>query len=270
MLPKQYRGIKRMKRPSLKTLSVITILAASLILTSCAQKKPARSEGKGYESAKEAAEAFANAFAGKDIDKMYEACAIESYMEHYDFEEDIERRKSWSPTILYMSGKSEQAMAFNVASRKSELFRRFYYMYMRALSIKRGDDTFDSGMTVSLEEVGMEAILEGTEGLDGIRKIEVGDVLSVSQFAKRAGIEDFADLYDDERNQKNLSTWEDMYGGDLEDLAVEVTIDRTDYYLFVTVIDYDGKWYVQGTSGMLPSLLGIDVNSGGLCETSEW
>ncbi len=250
--------------------SFVVILAMGVVIALLLlRSSKAHYEGPGFDSAEAAAEAFAKAYSEKDIDGMYKACAIESYVEHYDLEGLIEHVQSYLPNKFYLYGKSDATAALNARLRETELTRNFYNLFETPVW-NHSDLADQRGMVISLEKTGMKEITGLLEGVDAIDRIKVKEVETVSTFCDETGQQALKENYFRDGNKKNMSAWERIYDGKIEDLAVLMEIDGDRYYLFLQTISYDGKkWYVLNTHGTLASILGLDVYSGGLCPASE-
>ncbi|MBP5384462.1 MAG: DUF4339 domain-containing protein [Lachnospiraceae bacterium] len=250
------------------SLTIILAMAA-LIAFLFLRTSKAQIEGPGFDSPKAAAEAFSKAYSEKDIDGMYAACALESYVKHFDLEKYIENMQAYTPAKYYMFGNSDATATMNEHLREWELTRSFYNLYETPLW-NRSDYSDQRGMSLNLEKTGMQAITDLLKGVDALNTIEVKRVETVSEFCEETGQLSLEENFMGDANQNRLSKWKEMYGGEVVDMAVSMNIDGDHYYLFLQAISYDNdKWYVFNTHGMLASLLGLDANSGGLCLTSE-
>ncbi len=254
-----------MKSICIKKRSFIAIiLVIAVLMTACGAKadKTGTIEGKGYDTPEEALKAFAEAYSEKDMDKMYKTCAVESFVENFNLENDIEASaQSWNPHIIFMSGDSEKAKEFNIASRKSDLFEHFYYMYQYPVSEKISEDFLS--FPHSLQDTKMQDILEAVKGVDGINSIKVGDIVEPEEVSKT-----LAEKYSSENIKKLLSKQQDIYGGEVAGRIIKLEIDGVEYYLFAQLIKHDEKWYVNYMPGIIGGMLDILTNHGGLCRVS--
>ena len=74
----------------------ILLLVLCLMLPLCACGKKASIEGKGYDTPEEAIVAYAEAIKTGDLSKLMATHAVETYVDRYDLEENIERNHVYS------------------------------------------------------------------------------------------------------------------------------------------------------------------------------
>lgn len=214
-------------------------------------KKSAGSlEGKGYASGEEAMQAFAEAFASKDIDAMYATCALDSYVDHIDYEEMMEQYGAYIPTQKFLSGSDETSRKINLELRKNELSNLFYYMYLHIGTAE--DSKVMDLMTLSLKQNDPDEILDALKGPEAVETITLDKVVPAKKYGSTSGMK---------KGQKSFAK---VFGGEIESYAARLDIDGEDWVLFADVIEYDDKWYVLRPHGFGGSVMGLPVNYGGL------
>ncbi len=208
-------------------------------------------EGEGFESAEEAMQAFAEAFAAKDIDEMYADCAIESYVNGYDYAAYHNWIRAYTPVSKYVSGSDEASDRLNCEIRRNNLTNSFYNMYLTASSDE--DSRILKGLTIPEDEEDVNSILKMLKGPDAIDEIEVINITDADEYTN------FTDSIN-----KTIDAYEDIYGGKLKPLVAKLTIDGEEWLLFADVIEYDDRWYVLTPHGLGAAYLGMPVTSGGI------
>ena len=119
------------------------------------------------------------------------------------------------------------------------------------------DSPLLSGIMISEDDVSTKSIVKMLRGPEIVDDIEVEEIFDAKRFADLSKV------------KKAISIREDVYGGEIESLAAELTIDGEDWVLFADVIEYDGKWYILRTNGMGGSLVGATATSGGVVRRDE-
>ena len=242
-------------------LLVLLCIAATFvggIIYNRMNAKSATIEGPGFKTAKSAMQAFAKAFAEKDIDKMYSCCAVESYVEHYDYEKFLERINAYMPNNMMMTGEDETSRRLNRAVRQNELTRSFFYMY-QYVSLPEDSFVLDM-MTVSLDNMDADDIVDELKGTERIGEIKLVDIKDPARYIENTNPDMKKKYY--EANEK-------VYGGNIDSCAAKFEIDGEDWIMFADLIEYDGRWYVLNTSGYFGSIAGLAVNLGGIVRESD-
>ena len=215
-------------------------------------------EGPGFKTAKSAMQAFAKAFAEKDIDKMYSCCAVESYVENFEYEKYLERINTYIPDNMMMTGDDEISRRLNRGTRQNELMRSFFYMY-QYVSLPEDSFVFDM-RPVSLDDLDVDDIIDELKGAERINEIRLADIKDPDKYVEVANPETIKNYYE---------AYEEIYGGKMDSCAAKLEIDGEDWIMFADLIEYDGKWYVLNTQGVYGSIAGLSVNLGGIVRESD-
>ncbi|MCR5507496.1 MAG: zinc ribbon domain-containing protein [Lachnospiraceae bacterium] len=218
-----------------------------------------RLEGPGYSSADEAALAFANAYSKQDIEGMYKACAIESYVANMSVEKRLEWMQSLNPMIKVLAGDDPETENSNVYGRRANLYLTYFYrMFM--YSSHGPDSPLMNGTTVVIgdEGIDMDEVLDELDLIGRLkgRKIKVGKAKEADTLSR---IREYRDNYD-----KLIERFESMAGGDVEDRIVSIDIDGEEWYMFLDLIKYGNRWYVLNPHGAAAAIYNIDPTSGGM------
>lgn len=242
-------------------LMAVSGLGTAAYMTFHNKTSGATYEGKGYNTPEEAAKAYAEAFANKDINEMLSCCAIESYVDNLDYEAQIERYGAYMPTIFggpIMTGDDEATRQINIEERKGQLTNFIIRAYLRVS--QPIDSPIFSGLALQVgdgKEYDADEIVDLLKGASDIDSIKVGDVEDCYYFLQASS---------NDNSDKMHKTLKKVYGGKIEWLGVELEIDGEDYVMFVDAIQYDEKWYILAPHGTGASIAGLDVYSGGICE----
>lgn len=212
-------------------------------------------EGKGYKNAKKAARACVEAIADDDVDKVLSTFAMETYVENYDVEKYLDQVGAYLPhTSTPLRPEDDFARSLDLLYRQNTVARALMDMY---LTHSLGEA--HSGQPIMFESAGYEDAAAFLDKMDSSswQTVKVGKVRSA---------EDFIDSQMMGQYQKSVATKKEVLGcEELTDLAVGVALDGTDYYLFMELASYGGKWYVCNFGGSLSTYLGVSALSGGLC-----
>ncbi|MCR4849876.1 MAG: zinc ribbon domain-containing protein [Lachnospiraceae bacterium] len=215
-------------------------------------------EGPGFKTAKSAMQAFAKAFAEKDIDKMYSCCAVESYVENYDYEKYLERLQAYIPNNVVMTGDDETSRRINRGIRQNDLMRSFFYMYQY---VSLPEDSFVLDIRPqSLDDMEVDDIIDELRGPERIKEIKLVDIKDPDKYIEIAD----ADMV-----KRNYEANEKVFGGNIDSCAAKFEIDGEDWIMFADLIEYDGKWYVLYTGGVYGAIGGLAVNLGGIVREAD-
>lgn len=237
----------------------ILLLVLCLMLPLCACGKKASIEGKGYDTPEEAIVAYAEAIKTGDLSKLMATHAVETYVDRYDLEENIERNHVYSYRLdCPMPNDDAYSRDMNILLRQASIVQ---HQECRYLYVAFGEE-YDL-FRITVGETGdfknaskLLRQLPQEEWLDILAEMEVGDVA------------DYRDL-DIEKSiwkgtQKHVYRDMEKYMGcdEVTGLAVEITLDGKDYYLCADLICYDGVWYVLRAGGTIGTLAGVETVAG--------
>ena len=247
-------------------LMAVSGLGTAAYMTFHNKTSGATYEGKGFNTPEEAAKAYAEAFANKDINEMLSCCAIESYVDNFDYEAQIERYGAYTPTAFYgpvMTGDDEATRQMDIEERKGQLVNHIIRGYLRAS--QPIDSPIFSGLVLQVgdgKEYDADEIVDMLRGAGTIDSIKVGDVEEYF---------DFANTDPPETSEKFLKALKKVFGGKVESMVVDLEIDGEDYLLFVDVIQYDDRWYVLTPMGYYgAAYAGMDATSGGVIKVEDF
>lgn len=243
---------------------VMVILLATGILRMDLGGSEPRLEGEGFDSPEEAAVAYAEYLKKGDLEGMLSTFAVESYVDNFDLEaycELLGNFQLYTASSLGTAFPDGEGLAekINVEMRRGTIIDRIYYQYMVGLlSGTELEVVVKAGQLVTppdQREEQLDELMRVLRQDPGFSNMKIGEALCA---------EDMLSEDDFERYLKNLDR---SYRGadEIQDVCLELTIDGEDYRLFIQTGRYHGKWYNLTFDGVLGSMSGISVVSGGLC-----
>lgn len=243
---------------------------AVLVLTLTQMKgagKTAKLEGAGYDTPEEAVTAYAEYLKAGDYNGVISTFAMESFEENYNVEEFYDRIRAFSPAIatggqLYvmLGNDSSLVNSVNLENRRayisSNVFRQMIVPMAAEVDDNELASSFMSGMTFAIsDDDDMESLMEFLNSDPKFENIEIGDFLDKSDFDF-----DFGKALKDYNKYKKKS-----WGGDIENICMELEIDGDDYILFMTCVCYDDKWYIAEFGNYFSLACGISPQAAGFC-----
>ena len=238
---------------------IAIVLVICLLFALCGCGNAAKVEGKGYKTAEEAALAYAEALKTGDVNKVLATFAIETYVENYDLEEFIDRMNAYTPVPgaeIMMESTDEYTTQVNLINRQATITRYLSYMYLSMADCEMTGMPIVLGIGEYDDASDLVDDLTNEDWMEILADMEIGDVLGMDEFLDK----DQMDLV-----EEDLEKSYDYLGCDeIQSVAVEVTLDGDDYYLFVDVACYDGVWYNYKPYGTLAVITGASPYTGGL------
>ncbi|MBP5701398.1 MAG: hypothetical protein J6W85_02995, partial [Lachnospiraceae bacterium] len=215
----------------------------------------------------EAVTAYAEYLQAGDFDGILSTFAMESFEENYSVEEFYDRIRAFSPGIatsgqqLVMLGNdSVLTSSVNLENRRayisSSVFRQMIVPMAAQVDDEELASTLTSGITFIIDDDDdLETLMEFLNSDPKFENIEIGDFLDKSDFDF-----DFGKALK-EYNKYKKKSW----GGDIENICMELEIDGDDYILFMTCVCYDDKWYIAEFGNYFSLACGISPQAAGLC-----
>ena len=229
--------------------------------------KTAMLEGDGYDTPEEAVTAYAEFLKAGDYDGIISTFAMESFEENYSVEEFYDRIRAFSPGIatsgqqLVMLGNdSVLTSSVNLENRRayisSSVFRQMIVPMAAQVDDEELASTLTSGITFIIDDDDdLETLMEFLNSDPKFENIEIGDFPDKSDFDF-----DFGKALK-EYNKYKKKSW----GGDIENICMELEIDGDDYIMFMTCVCYDDKWYIAEFGNYFSLACGISPQAAGLC-----
>lgn len=221
-------------------------------------------EGRGFATPEDAARAYLTGLKEQNLKKMISAFAIESLVDHYDFEALLLRLRVYVSDSFEIKLPDAGAFArdVNIMNRLARVSQTItnQYLYHNVSMID-----LDEFMFLKSDEDTTRFIEDFKEYL---QSYDFSD-LKITGTVKP---EELSDLYLNERNQENIGKQAKPYGVDKEqftDVALTFTIGEHTWIFCPQLIQYNGRWYIAQLVGNLASLLDMDYNCGGMMPADE-
>ena len=226
----------------------------------------AKYEGEGFASPEEAFRAYIDALKEADFDKAVSTFAIESFVQGYSAQKDLERK-----TVYYFSNSDLPDMGqlserYNTAKRYLEVYRTIAV-----------DGLVLAGKTIILDSpyrYSDESSAEETEEIVKLYLSAFPDESDVKLYLSEiqlvgftADVGDYAEMYT--RVLKSIQANCEVYGGEeIKPMIANVTIGGTSYYIAMDTIKYGDSWYLYGP-GMSAVMLGLPTTVAGAVSASD-
>lgn len=222
----------------------------------------AKTEGDGYSSAKEAAQAYMEAFVDNDLEAMEKTFAIETYAENYKLAEMVGKNKSWMPfldlPVPQYTPYAQKLMVMNRRSRIESVLTNQYIMY----SYKDGE-YIGSPIQLNEEEVqNPDKFLQDHFGVPFWieNKIENIQVLTAEEYSETPV--NYFNPNTIEIIEKKRRT---LNADKIEELICTFSAGNQSGVQFLSLASYNNKWYVISPgSTTIDALMGIQTYCGGL------
>jgi len=250
-------------------LSILLVICMLFLLVGCSNnpdkasnssKKAgvfsAKVEGDGYNSPEEAALAYAKALQSCSVDEILSTFAVETYVENLDVEQYFLEYRTYTLNGSPFSAGDDYTDDLCLIQRQNMIANvlRGMYLYLadtgypdtQNVTLLVGDDDRSADVANSLVIDNWSEILHA---------MQIGKTLRIGEFDPS--------LEQDEYFLLSLSDQAAVFGCDeIVPIAVEITLDGTDYYLCVDAASYDGRWYNLNTHGTIAALFGDNPQTG--------
>ena len=219
-----------------------------------------RIEGPGFDSAKEAVEAYLEALSNADLDAMIATFAIESFVENYDLAAMIERIRSYSAFTMQQAlpTSDDFHIGFNIEKRRGDVAQNIKMQYMSLFM----PEAVNGGLPLRMQsseprEVNqLIRMMSNPSYFASLRNMELIEFVSP---------EWFSDRYMHETNQENIDRNRQLIGADeIEHVVARVRIDRQVYFFNFETVRYGERWYINFLGGNVAILLNACIFSGGV------
>lgn len=235
-------------------------------------------EGKGYDSAEDAAMAYLEAFQKGDVDGMLSACAIESVVKNFDFSEAyhsgisydmLSVPQAYAPYLPAAADFGQYSSAIGIAGKLTERIVETYIALAQP-----GDEWEIQDYEIqdynrhlfslnSTENYNLEAFVDSVSDgkvLGTIRGMKIGDAVDLDP--------DLSNTSLTEQQYQNMFRNEaERYGAEaFTPVFVEVELDGRDLLFTADAICYDGSWYLVHISSSFYASYIKGKNVGGFIE----
>ncbi len=250
------------------TLVITALLATYIVVSSVgilnfgAAEEPNRVEGAGYDSPEECVEAYMEYFKNGDYNGMLSCYAIETAVENFSMEKYIERLQAINPSSTIVIADDDFSKSVSAEQLRYRIFNS-----IRGASWYLADCSFlTDGMNVqpesdqSLEDFVDEVLPSGIQ--ETLSNIEYNGMLDEN--------DEFVENYYKDQTKKNAKGQAAHFGSDdFEPVAVDFSVGKDDYYLFLDMLEYNEKWYIKPDSSFLSSIYGIPYTQGNVISQED-
>lgn len=222
-------------------------------------KGPAQSirlESAGFDLPEQAVVAYLAGLKSADLNAMMRTFAVESYVEHYDFEANLNRIRVYNPAQeIKMPNVGEVATDLNMESRRSTISDAISRQYIFLCGPDIGQPNLPR---MESDEDAGEFTAKFVKSLN---EKDLSSVTCLGFIAPAA----LSEGYDAERTQEIISEQAAVYGAKKVESCVAVfELEGETYLLCCDVVQYNGKWHMLRLGGTIASLLSVPVTSSGI------
>lgn len=220
-----------------------------------------RTEAGGYDTPEKAVAAYLDGLKNTDITQMIETFAVESYVENYDFQAQLERLKAYTPMKdIKFPASTPLSRALNIENRRNSVSDSITRQYLTLCC-----PDLDQIQIISVEDAAAAA--DFTEALEQQVKSFKPESIKLLGFIPP---EELSEHYSVETNQKNMSTLADIYGAEkLESRAAVFELSGKPYLMCLDAVCYQGRWHILQLNGNIGILFGISNQFEGTVPLSE-
>ena len=244
-----------MKRVS----ALIVSLFLCFLIVSCSSGESAsqKYEGSGWETPEEAVRSYLDGFKNADLKKMISSFAIETYVDSYNFEAQLDRTKVFTLSMeIRFPNANDFFKSINVETRKEKIVTSICFQF--------------SSYYFPEYNVGLNLLFDGENSVDFeefIDRYNSSTLIPASSFEFTNFLEpsEIAEHYASERNQENINQLARIYGADtMKSMVASFKIAGKPYILCCDVLRYGEKWYLSSLGGNIGALLSVPIYNGGL------
>ncbi len=214
---------------------------------------PVRIEAEGFDSPQLAVKAYLDNLAGGDPNKALKTFALESYVDHYNFQYALESSGGYETEQLFaLPAVNNFIRDINIEKRKTEIEQNLITQYM-VLALYKGMEN-------------RQKLVEGHEDLS-VKITRLSNNVDLSSM-KILGyiIPEQLPEYNELSGYPNMkSKQSERYGAeDIGNTLIVFELEGTRYCFCAETIQYGDKWFVRQPGGLLSSLFHIDIKFEGM------
>ena len=244
------------------------LLAVVLFISGVFSSGDIRIEGPGFSTPEDAAKAYLTGLKDQDLDAMLSVFAVESYVDHFDFEDYLDYLMSYqSDYEIMIPNTNDYSRELNISSRARQisgqiisqymLFNMFYNNNTNAADIlKYYDKTIVFNDPQEVRNF-IEKFERNTENYIFDNLVIIGTELP----------EDIANIYLNEAIQKDIARQAVTFGvgtDDLTNVFITLEVDGQIWFFCPQLIRYNNRWYIQTLNGELANLMASRLDAGGI------
>ena len=219
-------------------------------------------EGPGWDTPEEAVLVYLEGLRDQDLDKMISAYAVETHIDHFDMQAQLERVRGYTMSMVpRMSNSTDLIRSINVETRKNAIVQSILTQ-LTSICL-HGEKAMDLANPVSFPNDSFAADIRGfIEELDQMFTAVDFCSLNVLRFTPP---EQIAELYASERNQENMQKQAVPYGADeIRSVPVFFTVGGLVGGFGPDAARYGDRWFLHSPSGNISIIIGIPAANAGL------
>ena len=246
-----------------KYLVLILVLILLLAAAGCGSETGESSFVTGFDTPEDAVITYLEGLRDSDLERMLSAFAIESFVENFDFEAMLNRIQAYGPWMEpRMPNVNEFITAMNIEQRRGSIVNAISFQYVALAS----PELDAARPQVMLEEDISDFVVQFRDNLNAL------DLPSL-EILGFIPAETLSEHYLSELNQDNIARQAEVQGADqLESRVAVFELEGDRHFLFVDVVNFNGRWYIAQFGGNIGALVGISADMRGMItpETFDW
>jgi len=247
---------KRIFKKTHFILILLALLTIGGIMPAFSAEFSLKTEGEGFDSPEGAIMVYLEGLRDLDLSRMMSAFAVESYVENFNFEAQLNRIRAYSFTSeIKLPNANKFVTALNIESRKASVNNMILCHYIILC-----EPEFNHTQVSALKE---EAnVTDFAAKLNTSLNALKFQTLKITGFVPPASIP--GANYSEPRNLEVMARNAGVRGADnLESRIAVFSLDGKEYAFCLDVINYGGKWYISQLGGNIGSLLRVNYYSAG-------
>lgn len=232
------------------------VFAYTQLAAAPAQVQPR--EGDGFETPEDAVLAYVEALQNQDINAMLQTFAIESYVEHLDWQAYVQRLQIYSFPSTPPPADPPLFSDYSCVWRADSIAQQ---ILMQVMTLCAPDSPVLDFRPIMLDldvekPADFQQRLFPNEMLEPLASLTTGDFLPPETVAPEIEIEKF---------QESFQSYRQALGAnELRDMALELQLNGVDYLFCPQAVRYGDRWYLCSLHGNVAVLLGVAFYAGGL------
>ena len=234
-----------------------------------------RVEGEGFETPEEAILAFAEALQDGDLEKMISTFAVESYCEHFDMVQQMERMSSLQPFNIFgesagvLYGSDPVISGLNVGTRCANILAMIKRpLIMIALDRIKNEHPEYKDIADDIASLRPYSLNEETDLSHDELETLLSEIGKLPDFSETKVFGPYSPLvlsrfdadYIAAQNLTNIMKRALTAGADgITELGLCLKDYEDDYLITMSIIKYGDKWYNYELGGVIMALLNVEI-----------
>ena len=239
----------------------ICLLMVLVCTPFCSHADQTTYEGPGWDTPEDAVLVYLEGMKEQDLYKMISAYAVETHIDHFDLQAQLERIRAYTISMIpRMPNSTNLLWGINVEARKNEIVQSILLQMSTLCLYERAQD-FDRPIGFQSDNFAEEA-RAFVEELDQAFAAVDFNTLNVLRFTPPELI---SELYASERNQENIKRQAAPYGVDeMRSVIAVFALDDKVGALCCDVARYGDRWFMHKPGGNIAAIIGFSAMTGGV------